>query len=124
MTYLDSQRTTPPPRLAVDAKGYVWRVYDDGHWSMAPSNPDNSPVPEPITYYVRCICADKLPIGETVTPCPLDWHNDEGADRMTHKITTTRTVTVEYDDEGRVIREVTVTVEEHNETQAAEVRTA
>jgi hypothetical protein len=49
--FLDSQRTTPPPRLAVDAKGYVWRVYNDGHWSMAPSNPDNSPVPEPITYY-------------------------------------------------------------------------
>lgn len=51
MTHLDSQRTDPPPRLAVDGRGFVWRVYNDGHWSMAPSNPDNSPIPEPITYY-------------------------------------------------------------------------
>jgi hypothetical protein len=43
-----------PLKLAVDANGFVWRVYS-GHWSMAPSNPDNEPepepVPEPITYY-------------------------------------------------------------------------
>ncbi len=38
-------------RLAVDAKGYVWRVFEDA-WSMAPSNPDNSPIPEPVRYYV------------------------------------------------------------------------
>jgi hypothetical protein len=39
-----------PPRLAVDANGYVWRVYDE-FWSMCPVNPDNSPVPEPVTFY-------------------------------------------------------------------------
>lgn len=39
-----------PPLLAVDAHGYVWRVYRDG-WSMAPQNPDNNPVPQPVTYY-------------------------------------------------------------------------
>jgi hypothetical protein len=38
-------------KLAVDAKGYVWRAYADS-WSMAPTNPDNSPIPEPVTYYV------------------------------------------------------------------------
>jgi uncharacterized small protein (DUF1192 family) len=36
--------------LAVDARGYVWRVYEE-HWSMAPSNPDNEPIPQPVTYY-------------------------------------------------------------------------
>lgn len=42
-----------PHRLAVDGKGYVWRAYtDEEFWSMAPTNPDNSPIPEPITYYV------------------------------------------------------------------------
>jgi hypothetical protein len=41
-----------PHLIAVDAKGYVWRAYyDDGTWSMAPVNPDNSPIPEPVTYY-------------------------------------------------------------------------
>jgi hypothetical protein len=39
-----------PPRLAVDAEGYVWRVYPE-YWSMCPVNPDNEPVPEPVTYY-------------------------------------------------------------------------
>lgn len=40
-----------PPCLAVDANGFVWRVYPEG-WSMAPNNPDNEPIPGPITYYV------------------------------------------------------------------------
>jgi hypothetical protein len=39
-----------PPRLAVDANGYVWRVYDE-YWSMCPVNPDNSPIPQPVTFY-------------------------------------------------------------------------
>lgn len=47
---VDGQRPDVPPMLAVDAAGYVWRVYPD-HWSMAPSNPDNEPVPGPVTYY-------------------------------------------------------------------------
>lgn len=47
-----------PHRIAVDAKGYVWRAYGDdagtlaGYWSMTPVNPDNSPIPRPVTYYV------------------------------------------------------------------------
>lgn len=40
-----------PERLAIDANGFGWRVYAD-HWSMVPTNPDNSPVPQPVTYYV------------------------------------------------------------------------
>lgn len=40
-----------PPKLAIDARGFVWRVYDT-HWSMAPSNPDNQPIPGPMAYYV------------------------------------------------------------------------
>ena len=40
-----------PPRLAVDAEGYVWRVYGD-HWSMARVNPDNKMIPRPVTFYV------------------------------------------------------------------------
>ena len=39
--------------LAVDAKGYCWRVFDDGTWSMCATNPDNEPVPQPVTFYVR-----------------------------------------------------------------------
>lgn len=42
-----------PHRIGVDAKGYVWRAYtDEEFWSMAPTNPDNSPIPQPVTYYV------------------------------------------------------------------------
>ena len=47
------------PRLAVDADGYCWRVFDpDGvgieeeMWSMCPVNPDNEPIPQPVIYYV------------------------------------------------------------------------
>lgn len=41
-----------PPRIAVDGLGYYWRVYPT-HWSMCPVNPDNNPIPEPVTYYER-----------------------------------------------------------------------
>lgn len=41
-----------PPLLAVDANGYCWRAYADDYWSMCPVNPDNSPIPRPVTYYV------------------------------------------------------------------------
>ena len=51
-----------PHLIAVDAKGYVWRAYAEGvFWSMAPTNSDNSPIPEPITYYAPVgtgACAD------------------------------------------------------------------
>lgn len=44
-------RDTHPPKMAVDADGYCWRVYPT-HWSMCPVNPDNEPVPDPVTFYV------------------------------------------------------------------------
>ena len=40
----------PPPIVAIDAEGYWWRRYDT-HWSMVPTNPDNSPVPRPVKFY-------------------------------------------------------------------------
>lgn len=51
MTPDELQTPELPPRLAIDADGYVWRVYNDGRWSMARINPDNSPIPQPVTYY-------------------------------------------------------------------------
>lgn len=48
-----------PIKLAVDADGYVWRIYqsyeekDTYIWSVAPVNEGNEPIPEPITWYVR-----------------------------------------------------------------------
>lgn len=44
-----------PDRIAIDAKGYGWRVWDDqpDMWSMVPQNPDNSPIPKPLTWFVR-----------------------------------------------------------------------
>lgn len=41
-----------PPRIAMDGDGFWWRVFDDGTWSMCPTNSDNSPVSQPVTYYV------------------------------------------------------------------------
>lgn len=42
-----------PDRIAIDANGFGWRVWDDGTWSMVPTNPDNSPIPQPVTFYER-----------------------------------------------------------------------
>lgn len=43
-----------PDRIAVDAQGFGWRVWDYvDHWSMVPTNPDNEPIPEPLTWFVR-----------------------------------------------------------------------
>jgi hypothetical protein len=40
------------PTVAIDAKGYWWRVWgEDPMWSMVPANPDNSPVPAPVRFY-------------------------------------------------------------------------
>lgn len=48
------QNGSMPDRIAVDAKGYGWRVWDDeDHWSMVPTNPDNSPIPQPVTWFVK-----------------------------------------------------------------------
>lgn len=49
---LPDEATEMPVKLAVDANGFCWRVFADGTWSMARINPDNSPVPQPVTYYV------------------------------------------------------------------------
>lgn len=43
---------TLPDAVAIDANGYWWRVWgEDPAWSMVPTNPDNSPIPEPVTFY-------------------------------------------------------------------------
>lgn len=50
-----------PHKICVDGKGYVWRAYtDEDYWSMAPVNPDNSPVPHPRTFYVPESSIDAL----------------------------------------------------------------
>jgi len=44
-------RSGPPPVVAIDADGYWWRVYEGEFWSMVPTNPDNTPIPVPVTLY-------------------------------------------------------------------------
>ncbi len=43
-----------PDRIAIDAKGYGWRQWDEhpDMWSMVPQNPDNSPIPKPLTWFI------------------------------------------------------------------------
>jgi hypothetical protein len=41
-----------PTRLLVDAAGFVWRDFGEDWVSGCPFNPDNEPLPEPITVYV------------------------------------------------------------------------
>lgn len=41
-----------PIRIGVDRNGYVWRDFGDEALSMAPSNPDNEPIPGPISWYL------------------------------------------------------------------------
>lgn len=40
-----------PARIVVDAKGFYWRDFGE-FYSMCPVNPDNSPIPQPVVYYV------------------------------------------------------------------------
>jgi hypothetical protein len=41
-----------PDAVAIDANGYWWRVWGENPmWSMAPVNPDNSPIPQPVKFY-------------------------------------------------------------------------
>lgn len=50
-----------PDRIAVDAKGYGWRVWnDEDGWSMVPTNPDNSPIPQPVTWFYKAEWIDKV----------------------------------------------------------------
>jgi hypothetical protein len=65
-----------PPRLAVDADGYVWRVSGHGErMSMSPvtSGPailsDNGPVPTPVTFYSPANTASQE--GEAVSGAEL-----------------------------------------------------
>lgn len=56
-----------PDRIAIDAKGFGWRVWDHSdYWSMVPQNPDNSPVPEPLTWFVR---QEPIPMRLTCPEC-------------------------------------------------------
>lgn len=43
-----------PNRIAIDRFGYGWRVWDEHPemWSMVPQNPDNTPIPRPVTWFV------------------------------------------------------------------------
>lgn len=53
MSAPDSAPFALPDRIAIDAKGYGWRQWDDEEmWSMVPTNPDNSPIPQPVTWFV------------------------------------------------------------------------
>lgn len=48
-------------QIAVDAKGYCWRTWhDNDHWSMCPVNPDNSPIPHPVTWFIPQAEVDRL----------------------------------------------------------------
>ena len=42
-----------PDHIIIDAKGYWWRQWESEpeFWSMVPVNPDNSPIPYPISWY-------------------------------------------------------------------------
>lgn len=43
-----------PDRIAIDAKGYGWRVWDDeDYWSMVPTTTDNDPIAQPVTWFVK-----------------------------------------------------------------------
>lgn len=63
-----------PDRIAIDGKGFWWRVWD-GYtaWSMVPTNPDNSPITEPVAMYVlvkvgRCrSCLEYVPEFKVLT---------------------------------------------------------
>ena len=51
-----------PDRIAIDAKGYGWRVWDDQEfWSMVPTNPDNSPIPQPVKWFIRLLAFSMCP---------------------------------------------------------------
>jgi hypothetical protein len=41
-----------PDAVVIDANGFWWRTWaEDPMWSMVPTNPDNSPIPQPVKYY-------------------------------------------------------------------------
>lgn len=38
-------------RLCVDAEGFVWWKFPDGFFTMARINPDDGPIPQPLTFF-------------------------------------------------------------------------
>lgn len=49
----DPRPTTVPDRIGIDAAGFGWRAWNDvGHLSTVPQNPDNEPIPSPVTWFV------------------------------------------------------------------------
>lgn len=45
-------RRQSPACVAIDANGYYWRCWgEDPMWSMVPTNPDNSPIPQPVRFF-------------------------------------------------------------------------
>lgn len=76
-----------PDRIAIDANGYGWRVWDGyDSWSMVPTNSNNDPVPEPVTWFVPEVAplanlgADVAAVAERL---------DEAATRHTVKVQAT-----------------------------------
>ena len=50
-TFTESQLKNLPI-VGIDANGYWWRVWPENpYWSMVPVNPDNSPIPTPVTFF-------------------------------------------------------------------------
>jgi hypothetical protein len=37
--------------VAIDASGFWWRAFEGEYWSMPPTNPDNSPIPQPVRLF-------------------------------------------------------------------------
>jgi hypothetical protein len=46
------RQTALPTQLLVDGAGFVWRDFGEEYLSGCPFNPDNEPLPDPITVYV------------------------------------------------------------------------
>lgn len=70
-----------PDRIAIDAHGYGWRVWDgEDHWSMVPQNPDNSPVPQPVTWFVPAATDDDWErfCNDITEHAPLSFDGDVG----------------------------------------------
>lgn len=81
-----TQRFRVPDRIAIDALGYGWRAWDDDPLfvSMVPQNPDNSPIPQPLTWFVRvpereheltegCWCEPEVEHVEARPPITDEW---------------------------------------------------
>lgn len=77
-----------PDRIAVDAKGYGWRVWNGSDfWSMVPTNPDNSPIPRPVTWFVPENATALALLGEVVDWLGVpDWSGPQLPDDLARRI--------------------------------------